>query len=151
MTTYAVFQTGGKQYKVSQGDTVRVESLNIPASGKISINDVLLHSENGSLTIGSPTIEGASISAKLVKNGMSKKIRVFHYKHKTRLRKTFGHRQNFTELEITDISLKAPKKTTAKKSTPALHKPKTQSCYFRGPKLFQLFPGSHRRSYRKKL
>ena len=69
MTTYAVFQTGGKQYKVSQGDTVRVESLNIPASGKISINDVLLHSENGSLTIGSPTIEGASISAKLVKNG----------------------------------------------------------------------------------
>ena len=118
MTTYAVFQTGGKQYKVSQGDTVRVESLNIPASGKISINDVLLHSENGSLTIGSPTIEGASISAKLVKNGRSKKIRVFHYKHKTRLRKTFGHRQNFTELEITDISLKAPEKTTAKKTTP---------------------------------
>ena len=116
MTTYAVFQTGGKQYKVSQGDTVRVESLNIPASGKISINDVLLHSENGSLTIGSPTIEGASISAKLVKNGRSKKIRVFHYKHKTRLRKTFGHRQNFTELEITDISLKAPKKKYSKKN-----------------------------------
>jgi len=117
VSTYAVFQTGGKQYKVSPGDTVRVESLNIPTSGKISIKDVLLYSENGSLTIGSPLVEGASISAKLVKNGRSKKIRVFHYKHKTRLRKTFGHRQNFTELEITDISLTTAKTTTAKKQS----------------------------------
>ena len=117
MSTYAVFQTGGKQYKVSQGDTVRVESLNIPESGKINIDNVLLYSENGSLTVGSPTIEGASVSAKLVKNGRSKKIRVFHYKQKVRLRKTFGHRQNFTELEITDISLKEATKTTAKKTT----------------------------------
>ena len=118
MSTYAVFQTGGKQYKVSTGDTVRVESLQVPASGKIDINDVLLHSENGELTIGSPLIPGASISAKLIQNGRHKKIRVFHYKHKTRLRKTFGHRQNFTEIEITAISLKPEaKETTAKKTT----------------------------------
>ena len=117
MSAYAIFQTGGKQYKVSPGDTVRVESLNIPTSGKITIKDVLLYSENGSLAIGSPLVEGASISAKLVKNGRSKKIRVFHYKQKVRLRKTFGHRQNFTELEITDISLKTAKKTTTKKTT----------------------------------
>ena len=118
MSTYAVFQTGGKQYKVSTGDTVRVESLQVPASGKIDINDVLLHSENGELTIGSPLIAGASISAKLIQNGRHKKIRVFHYKHKTRLRKTFGHRQNFTEIEITAISLKPEaEKTTAKKTT----------------------------------
>ena len=117
MSTYAVFQTGGKQYRVSPGDTVRVESLDVPTSGKINIKDVLLYSENGSLTIGSPIVEGASISAKLVKNGRSKKIRVFHYKQKVRLRKTYGHRQNFTELEITDISLKTAKKTTAKKTT----------------------------------
>ena len=89
MSTYAVFQTGGKQYRVSPGDTVRVESLDVPTSGKININDVLLYSENGSLTIGSPIVEGASISAKLVKNGRSKKIRVFHYKQKVRLRKSF--------------------------------------------------------------
>ena len=105
ITMYAIVNTGGKQYRVEPGDTVRVEYLPGDQGDLIELDDVrLLSDDDGEVMIGAPTVEGAKVTAEVVEQGRGKKVIVFKYKAKTRYRRKNGHRQNFTELRVTDIS-----------------------------------------------
>ena len=102
---YAIVNTGGKQYRVQPGDTVRVEYLPGDQGDLIELDDVrLLSAEDGEVTVGAPTVDGAKVTAEVLSQGRAKKVTVFKYKAKTRYRRKNGHRQNFTELRVTDIS-----------------------------------------------
>ena len=102
---YAIVNTGGKQYRMQPGDTVRVEYLPGDQGDLIELDDVrLLSDDDGDVTVGAPTVEGAKVTAEVVQQGRGKKVIVFKYKAKTRYRRKNGHRQNFTELRVTDIS-----------------------------------------------
>ena len=105
MATYAIVRTGGKQYRVEPGDTIRVESLPGHAGETVELSDVLMVSREGEVTLGTPTVEGARVTAEVVDNGRGKKVIVFKYKPKTRYRRKNGHRQSYTELRVTDISM----------------------------------------------
>lgn len=102
---YAVLMTGGKQYKVSEGDVIYVEKLENEIDSTIELNSLLAVSkEDGSLVVGSPLVEGASITAKVLKQGKAKKIIVFKYKSKKDYRRKQGHRQPYTKLQIEKIN-----------------------------------------------
>lgn len=105
MVEYAVVQTGGKQYRVQLGDTVRVESLRGDQGDTIELDQVLLVSEGGNLVVGNPNVPGAKVTAEVVAQGRDDKVIVFKYKAKTRYRRKNGHRQPFTDLKVTDISV----------------------------------------------
>ena len=105
MATYAIVQTGGKQYRVHAGDTFRVESLPGDEGDLIELEDVRMVSEDGDVKLGTPSIAGAKVTAEIIGNGRGKKVIVFKYKAKTRYRRKNGHRQNYTDLRVTDISL----------------------------------------------
>ena len=105
MNSFAIVETGGKQYRVHEGDTIRVESLDGDEGDTVSLDLVKLVSLNGETSVGTPNVEGAKVQAEVVNKGMGKKIVVFKYKAKTRYRRKNGHRQNFTDLRITDISV----------------------------------------------
>lgn len=100
---FAIIDTGGKQYKVSPGDKIKVEKLDNQAGEAIVFDKVLLSSDGEKVSIGSPYIDGAKVEAKILKQGRNKKVIVFKYSSKTRYRKKKGHRQFFTEVEITKI------------------------------------------------
>lgn len=104
MTTYAIIQSGGKQYRVETGDTVRVESLPYEPGDTVELSDVLLVSTDGDVSVGTPTVPGAKVTAEVVENGKGKKIIIFKYKAKTRYRRKNGHRQLYTALKVTGIS-----------------------------------------------
>ena len=110
LATYAIVQTGGKQYRVQPGDTIRVESLEGSDGDTVELSDVLMVSRNGDTTLGSPTVPGAKVTAEVVGHGRGKKIIVFKYKAKTRYRRKQGHRQAYTELKVTDIQLQKGRK-----------------------------------------
>lgn len=99
---YAVVETGGKQYKVSEGDVIKVEKLDVEAGGLVDLEKVLLIGGE-EVKIGAPYVEGAKVTAEVVKNGKTKKIIVFKYKAKKNYRRKQGHRQPYTELKITSI------------------------------------------------
>ena len=101
---YAIIETGGKQYKVAVGDTVRVELLPVEAEQNIVIDKVVAIIEDGKTVIGKPYVEGASVSCKVIENGKAKKVVVFKYKPKKNIRKKNGHRQPFTKLQIEAIN-----------------------------------------------
>ena len=109
MSKYAIVATGGKQYRVETGDTIRVESLPGDGGDTVNLDNVLLISQDGEVTVGNPNVSGAKVTAELVNHGRDKKIIVFKYKSKTRYRRRNGHRQSYTELKVTDISLKKPR------------------------------------------
>ena len=100
---YAVFVTGGKQYKAEEGDTLFIEKLDAAAEDTVVFDKVLLVSADGSLKTGTPYIDGAKVEAKVEKNGKGKKIRIFKYKAKSNYRKRQGHRQPFTKVTIEKI------------------------------------------------
>lgn len=103
---FAVIDTGGKQYKVAVGDVFRVEKLgdDMEEGKSISFDDVLLVDDGkGATTIGDPFIKGAKVEAKFIKNGKAKKVIVIKYKQKSRYFKKKGHRQPFSEIQITAI------------------------------------------------
>ncbi len=100
---YAVIETGGKQYKVTEGDTVFVEKLNAEADSSVTFDKVLLVSKDENVTIGSPYVDGAEVSAKVVKHGKAKKVLMMRYKPKKDLHKKRGHRQNYTLVKIESI------------------------------------------------
>lgn len=100
---YAVLTTGGKQYKVSEGDTIYVEKLNAEADSEVELNEVLAVSKEDGLKVGNPFVEGAKITAKVVKQGKDRKVIVFKYKSKKDYRRKQGHRQPFTKLLIEKI------------------------------------------------
>ncbi len=99
----AIFVTGGKQYKVSEGDVIFVEKLN--AEGDVTFDNVLMLIDGENTTIGTPKVEGATVSAKVVKTGKSKKILVFKMKPKKNYRRRQGHRQPYTKIQIEKISV----------------------------------------------
>ncbi|MDR1774188.1 MAG: 50S ribosomal protein L21 [Clostridioides sp.] len=101
---YAVVKTGGKQYKVSEGDVIFVEKLEANEGDTITLNDVLACSKDGELKLGTPVVEGASVQAKVLKQGRAKKIIVFKYKAKKDYRRKQGHRQAFTKLIVEKIN-----------------------------------------------
>ena len=99
---FAVIETGGKQYRVSPGTKLKVEKL--PTEGESFVFDkVLLVADEKGTKIGAPYLEGSKVEAKVLKEGRAKKKIIFHYKSKTRQRTKRGHRQHFTEVEITKI------------------------------------------------
>ena len=105
MNSFAIVETGGKQYRVHEGDTIRVESIGGDEGDTIDLESVKLISLDGETSVGTPNVEGAKVQAEVVNKGKGKKIVVFKYKAKTRYRRKNGHRQNFTDLRIIDISV----------------------------------------------
>lgn len=102
---YAVFTSGGKQYKVSEGDIVSLEKLAGGEGSAITFDNLLLFVEDGIVTVGQPTVFGGSISAKILAQTKAKKIRVAKFKAKARYRKVYGHRQHLTQVLIEKIIL----------------------------------------------
>ena len=102
---YAVIETGGKQYLIKSGDTLKVEKLDAEAGKEFVFDKVLLLAEDDGtdVKIGTPYLDGVSISAEVMEQGRNKKIRVVKFKRKVRYRRVAGHRQHFTEVEIGTI------------------------------------------------
>ncbi len=99
---YAIFRTGGKQYRVSPGDVIRVEKLPVAAGSTIEFNHVFAV-RKATLSIGTPLVENAKVMGTILRNGRAARIRVLKYKRKKQYRRTLGHRQDFTEILIKDI------------------------------------------------
>jgi large subunit ribosomal protein L21 len=100
---YAIVETGGKQYKVSEGDVIVVEKLNAEVGSTIQLDKVYLIGGEDGVRVGTPTVAGASVSAKVVEHGRGEKIVVFKYKPKKNYHKKQGHRQPYTKLQIEAI------------------------------------------------
>ncbi len=101
---YAVIKTGGKQYRVAEGDKLRVESLGVAEGDDIELDSVLLVGEGEDVKIGTPMLENAKVTAKVVTHGRGDKISIIKFRRRKHHRKQMGHRQNYTLLEITGIS-----------------------------------------------
>ena len=97
---HAIIETGGKQYKVTEGDTLFIEKLEAEAGQAITFDKVLAILDGDKATFGAPVVEGASVAATVVKNGKGKKIRIFKYTPKKGYRKRQGHRQPYTKVQI---------------------------------------------------
>ncbi len=104
---YAVIKTGGKQYKVQAGDTLKVEKLEAQEGKTIKISDVLMLVDGENVTVGTPYIKGTTVSAKVNSHGRGRKINVVKFRRRKHHRKHMGHRQAYTELSILDIKTKA--------------------------------------------
>ena len=100
---YAIIKTGGKQYRVKQGDVLDVELLALDVGSIAEFDEVLAVSENGQVNFGSPTLSGAKVTAEVQSHYKDRKVIVFKYKSKTRYRRKLGHRQNYTRLLIQGI------------------------------------------------
>ena len=101
---YAIFETGGKQYQVSVGDEIFVEKLDAEAESNVTIDKVIAVGKEDGMVVGAPYVDGASVSATVVKNGKGKKITVFTYKPKKDSKRKMGHRQPYTKLKIEAIN-----------------------------------------------
>lgn len=110
---YAVIETGGKQYRVQEGDTITVEKLPAEAGSKIEFDKVLVLGEGADISVGAPYIDGAKVFGNVVENGKGQKVIIFKYKSKKDYRKKQGHRQPYTMVEITGIGEDKPAKKKA--------------------------------------
>ena len=102
---YAIIETGGKQYKVAEGDVIRCDLLASEVGADVSFDKVVLAGSGDGVTVGNPVISGASVTGTVLRQAKDKKILVFRYKPKKRVRKLNGHRQRFAEVKITKIML----------------------------------------------
>ena len=100
---FAIIKTGGKQYKVQAGDKIQVEKLDAKEGGAISLDEVLYVGDDKSSTVGTPTVKGAKVSAKVLEHKRAPKITVFKKKRRQNYRRTQGHKQHMTVLEITEV------------------------------------------------
>ncbi len=100
---YAVFTSGGKQYKASEGDVLRVEKLDAEKGATLEIDQVLMVGEGADVRIGAPTVEGGKVTAEVVDHGRGDKIRIIKFKRRKHHMKQMGHRQYYTEIKITGI------------------------------------------------
>lgn len=101
----AVIVTGGKQYSVSEGDVIYVEKLNAEAESTVTFDQVLAVVDGENATFGTPVVAGAAVEGKVIKNGKGKKIVVFKYRPKKDSKSKMGHRQPYTKVEITKVSM----------------------------------------------
>lgn len=102
---YAIIETGGKQYKVEAGDVVFIEKLNVEAESEVVFDKVIAVAAGDSVSFGSPYVEGATVTAKALKNGKAKKVTVMTYKSKKNEKRKLGHRQPYTKVEITAVNV----------------------------------------------
>ena len=100
---YAVIQTGGKQYRVAEGETLRVEKLAATAGDKLSFDPLLFADDGGNVSVGRPLVSGVKVEAEVVEQGLGKKIIIFKYKRRKSYRRKQGHRQPYTAIKITAI------------------------------------------------
>jgi len=113
---YAVIQTGGKQYKVTEGSIIEVEKLPVEAGSDFVFDSVLFTATDGVYSVGQPVVQGVTVTAKVVDQIKGKKIRVANFKAKARYRSVTGHRQRLTKLQIEKIVIKEAKKAKAETS-----------------------------------
>ncbi len=102
---YAIIETGGKQYRVSEGDVLSVEKLQVEAGETVDFDKVVAVSNEAGLTVGTPYVEGAKVAASVVKNGKAKKVLMMRYKPKKDVRVKRGHRQPYTQVKIESITV----------------------------------------------
>ncbi|MDC0239235.1 50S ribosomal protein L21 [Candidatus Thioglobus sp.] len=100
---YAVIKTGGKQYKVSEGETLKIEKLEVDAGKKITFKEVLMVADGDNVQVGSPLVEKASVEAKVISQGKGKKVNILKFRRRKNSMKQQGHRQLFTEIQIGKI------------------------------------------------
>lgn len=102
---YAIIRTGGKQFRVAPGDTLKVPSISADVGETITIDDVLMGADDGDLKVGAPLVDGASVKAEIVAHGRGEKIIVFKWKRRKNYRRKQGHRQGYTEIRVDSIDL----------------------------------------------
>jgi len=115
---YAIIEACGKQYKVEEKDVVFFEKLDVAEGKKISFDKILLVSDNGKVQVGTPYVSGFKVEGKVVSHGRGKKILVYKYKAKKNERKSIGHRQDYTKVEILSVGKGSEKAVAAKEETP---------------------------------
>ena len=103
--SYAVIRTGGKQYRVSPGELLRIESLSGEVGNDVAFSEVLLTAVDGEIQVGTPLVTGATVTARVVQHGKEKKILVFKKKRRKNYRRRQGHRQHFTAVQIKTIDI----------------------------------------------
>lgn len=101
---YAIIKTGGKQYRVSVGDKLKVETLEADAGAQVTLTEVLAISDDQGLKVGNPTLAGATVTATVLSHGRGDKVRIFKFRRRKHSMKSGGHRQNYTELKIDTIA-----------------------------------------------
>ena len=101
---YAVIKTGGKQYRVCSGEKLRIEQIAADVGSEIVLDQVLMVADGENVTLGTPTLSGASVKAKIVSHGRGDKVHIFKMRRRKHYRKSQGHRQNYTEIEILGIT-----------------------------------------------
>ena len=101
---YAIIKTGGKQYRVSVGDKLKVETLEADAGAQVTLTEVLAISDDQGLKVGNPTLAGATVTANVLSHGRGDKVRIFKFRRRKHSMKSGGHRQNYTELKIDAIA-----------------------------------------------
>ncbi len=100
---YAVIATGGKQYKVTKGETLRVEKLDGDEGSTIKLDNVLMVADGDKVSVGTPTLDKASVTAKIMAHGRGDKVEIIKFRRRKYSRTQAGHRQSYTEIEVTDI------------------------------------------------
>jgi large subunit ribosomal protein L21 len=101
---YAVIKTGGKQYKVATGEKLKVESLGVEVGEQVTLDQVLMVVDGANVSIGSPTVAGAKVEATVLSHGRGKKVKIFKLRRRKHYKRQQGHRQNYTEVVIGDIT-----------------------------------------------
>ncbi len=137
---YAVIETGGKQYRVQEGDVISVEKLNVEAGQKVEFDKVLVMSSDADLQIGAPYVDGAKVFGNVLENGKAKKVVIFKYKAKKDYRKKQGHRQPYTMVEITGIGADKPAKKKAAPKAEAKSEAKAEAPKAKAPKAEKAAP-----------
>ncbi|UCC74853.1 MAG: 50S ribosomal protein L21 [Gemmatimonadota bacterium] len=132
--TYAIFKAAGFQYRAELGDVLRLPSIDVASGATVTFEEVLLGSSDGEVLIGRPTLDGAAVRAEVLRHGRADKIVVFKFKRRKNYRRKTGHRQNYTEVRVSEIdlggdrrfSLEVEKKAAPKKK-PAKKKPEAKA------------------------
>ena len=101
---YAVIKTGGKQYRVSSGEKIKVEQLTADVGSQVTLDKVLMVADGDKVSIGQPLVQGAKVQATVVAHGRGDKVRIFKLRRRKHYKKQQGHRQNYTEIQINEIS-----------------------------------------------
>ena len=124
---YAVFRTGGKQYRAAKGDVLRLEKIDGDEGATVKFDEVLLIGEGADIKVGNPVLSGSSVSGKVLRQGKSRKVSVVKFKRRQNYLRQGSHRQFFTEVEITAISASGARKAAPKKAEAAADKPAAKS------------------------